>query len=210
MAQWWACPFFKKINDGTENIKNDLVCVFFFFFLSKLKKHLQSNQYQDLFFEIRHIRIKYFYFLFRLNFDFGFFRKPWRNRLCIWPFSWERVDLDSNFWGSLPFKLATAGQVWWPLQLSLDELEIKASKKDSACQSARTARADMADTFRKPVKPLFPTNTDNVDSYLDELRLNISSLTIVSDFFSTSLQTSLVQSYLKWRSEAVTEVDMWI
>ena len=31
-------------------------------FVSTLEKHLQSNQYQDLFFEIRHIRRK---------FDFG-------------------------------------------------------------------------------------------------------------------------------------------
>ena len=34
-------------------------------FFQKIKeKHLQSNQYQDLFFEIRHIRTKYVYFLY--------------------------------------------------------------------------------------------------------------------------------------------------
>ena len=26
------------------------------------------------------------------------------------------LDLDCNFWGSLPYKLTTVGQVWWPLQ----------------------------------------------------------------------------------------------
>ena len=57
-----------KINE--ENIENNLV------FVSTLEKHLQPNQYQDLFFEIRHTRSKYVYFLFRLNFDFGFFIKP--------------------------------------------------------------------------------------------------------------------------------------
>ena len=44
------------------------------YFVSTLEKHLQSNQYQDLFFEIRHIRTKYIYFVFRLNFDFGFYK----------------------------------------------------------------------------------------------------------------------------------------
>ena len=42
-----------------ENIEEN-IC-----FVSTLEKHLQSNQYQDLFFEIHHIR----------NFDFGFFIK---------------------------------------------------------------------------------------------------------------------------------------
>ena len=82
-------------------------------FVSTLLKHLQSNQYPDIFFEIRHIRTKYFCFLFRLNCDFGFFIKPWRNRLCIWTISQEWVDLDFNFWGSLSFKLTTFGEVWW-------------------------------------------------------------------------------------------------
>ena len=40
--------------------------------VSTLEKHLQSNQYQDLFFEIRHMTTKYVYFLFQLNIDFGF------------------------------------------------------------------------------------------------------------------------------------------
>ena len=39
----------QKINE--ENMENNLV-------LSTLKKHLQSNQNQELFFEIRHIRTK--------------------------------------------------------------------------------------------------------------------------------------------------------
>ena len=52
-----------------ENIEDNLVsCI-------DPRKALQSNQYQDLFFEIRHIRTKYNYFLFPLNFDFGFFIK---------------------------------------------------------------------------------------------------------------------------------------
>ena len=38
---------------------------------------------KSIFFEIRHIRTKYVYFLFRLNFDFGFYIKPLRNGLCI-------------------------------------------------------------------------------------------------------------------------------
>ena len=59
----------QKINE--ENIENNLV-----YFVSTLEKHLQSNQYQDLFFEIRHIRTKYLYFLFQLNFDFRFFIEP--------------------------------------------------------------------------------------------------------------------------------------
>ena len=43
--------------------------------LSTLEKHLQSNEYQEQFFEIRHIRTKYGYFLFQLNFDLGFLIK---------------------------------------------------------------------------------------------------------------------------------------
>ena len=78
----------------------------------------QSYQYQYMFFEIRHIKTKYVNFLFRLNFDFDFFIKPWRNRLCIWTVPLKRVDLDCNFWGSPPFKLTTVGEVWWPLQLN--------------------------------------------------------------------------------------------
>ena len=58
----------QKINE--ENIENNLV------FCIALEKHLQSNQYQDLFFDIDHMRTKYVYFLFRLNSDFGFFIKP--------------------------------------------------------------------------------------------------------------------------------------
>ena len=65
-------------------------------FVSPLEKHLQSNQYQDLFFEIRDRGTKYVYFLFRFNFDFGFFIKPWRKRLCTWTISQERADLDCN------------------------------------------------------------------------------------------------------------------
>ena len=66
-------PFFEKIKMieqkiNEENIKNNLV------FVSTLENHLQSNQFQDPFFEIRHIRTKYVYFLFRLNFDFSFFK----------------------------------------------------------------------------------------------------------------------------------------
>ena len=53
-------PFFENINDETddneENIENNIV------FCITLEKHLQSNQYQDLFFEIRHIGFLFFYF----------------------------------------------------------------------------------------------------------------------------------------------------
>ena len=93
-------------------------------FVSTLEKHLQLNQYQDLFLEIRYIRTKYVYFLFRLNFDFGFFIKPWRNSLCIWIISQERVDVDCIISGSLPFKHTTFGEVWWPLQLVFAMIEI--------------------------------------------------------------------------------------
>ena len=55
----------QKINE--ENIKNNRLI---------LEKHLLSNQYQDLFFKIRHIRPRDVYFLFQLKFDFGFFIKP--------------------------------------------------------------------------------------------------------------------------------------
>ena len=72
-------------------------------FVVTLQEHLQSNQYQEPFFEILHIRTKYVYFLFQLNFDFGFFIKPWRNRLFIWTILQEKVDLDCNFWDSLTF-----------------------------------------------------------------------------------------------------------
>ena len=57
-----------------------------------------------------------YYFLFRLEFDFGFFIKPWRNSLCIWTISQEILDLERSFWGCLPFKLTTVGEAWWPLQ----------------------------------------------------------------------------------------------
>ena len=91
-----------------KNISKIILC-----FVSTFEKHLQSNQYQDLFFEIRYIRTKYVYFLFRLNFYVVFFFiKPWRNRLCIWIISEERVDLDCINSGSLPFKLTTIGEVW--------------------------------------------------------------------------------------------------
>ena len=94
-----------------EKISKIILC-----FVSILEKHSQSNHYQELLFEIHHIRTKYVYFLFQFNFNFSFFIKPWRNRLCIWTTSQKRVDLDCNFWGSLPFKLTTIGEVWWLLQ----------------------------------------------------------------------------------------------
>ena len=97
----------QKINE--ENIENNLV-----FCIDPPKAF--AIKYQDLFLEIRHIRPKYVCFLFRLNCDFGFFIKPWPNRLCTWTTSQERVDLDCNFWGCLPFKLTTVGEVWLPLQ----------------------------------------------------------------------------------------------
>ena len=53
-----------------KNISKIILC-----FYRPSKKHLKSNQYQDLFFEMLYIRTNYVYFLFRLNFDFGFFIK---------------------------------------------------------------------------------------------------------------------------------------
>ena len=102
--EWWNRKKMKKIPK------------IIFCFVLTVEKHLQSNQYQDLFFEICYIRTKYAYFLFWLNFDFGFFIKSWWNRLCIWIISQERVDLDCVISGSLPFKLTTVGEVWLPLQ----------------------------------------------------------------------------------------------
>ena len=55
-----------KINK--EKFENNLV------FCIDHRKAFQSNQYLDLFFEIRHVRTKYVYFLFRLNLDFDFFK----------------------------------------------------------------------------------------------------------------------------------------
>ena len=77
--------FFEKINDKKKKKKKNIyISKIILCFVSTLEKHLQSNQFQDLFFfEIRHIKTKYVYFLFRLNFDFGFFIKPWRNRLYL-------------------------------------------------------------------------------------------------------------------------------
>ena len=57
----------QKINEETNTL---MLC-----FVSTLEKHLQSNQYQDLFFEISHMTTKYVNFLFQLNVDFGFFIK---------------------------------------------------------------------------------------------------------------------------------------
>ena len=53
-----------------ENISKIILC-----FVLTLEKHLQSNPYQDLFFEMLHIRAKYVYFVFQFNCDFGFFIK---------------------------------------------------------------------------------------------------------------------------------------
>ena len=102
----------QEINE--ENIENNLV------FCIDARKVFAINQYQDLFVKIRYIRTKYVYFLFRSNFDFGFFIKPWRNRLCIWIISQERVDLACIISVSLPYKLTTVGEVWWPLQWNRD------------------------------------------------------------------------------------------
>ena len=54
----------QKINK--QNIEKNLA------FCIDPRKAFAINQYQDLFFEIHHIRTKYVYFLFRLNLDFGF------------------------------------------------------------------------------------------------------------------------------------------
>ena len=66
-------PFFEKINDRTENIENGLV---FFIEARKAFTMFTIKQIPRSVFEIRHIRIRCVYFLFRLNSDFGFFRKP--------------------------------------------------------------------------------------------------------------------------------------
>ena len=73
--KWWNRKYMKKI-------LKIILCI-----VSTLENHLQSNQYQDLFFEIRHIRTEYVYFLFRLNSDFGFFIKPWRKQTVSERFS---------------------------------------------------------------------------------------------------------------------------
>ena len=73
-------------------------------FVSALEK--QSNQYQDLFIEICYdIRTKYVYFLFRLNFDFGFFIKT-MTKQAVYLNNFER---KSGF--GHPFKLTTVGEV---------------------------------------------------------------------------------------------------
>ena len=91
----------QKINK--ENIEINLV-----FFVSTIEKHLQSNKYQVLIFEIHHMYKNkiclHNIFCFWFNFDFVFFIKPSQNRLCIWTILQERVDFDCNFLGSLPFK----------------------------------------------------------------------------------------------------------
>ena len=57
----------QKINE--ENIENNLV-----FCIDPRKTFaIKKKKYQAMFFEICHIRTKYIYFLFQLNFDFGFF-----------------------------------------------------------------------------------------------------------------------------------------
>ena len=84
-----------------ENIKNNLV------FCIHPRKAFAIKSIPRSVFEIRYIRTKLVYFLFRLNFDFCFFIKPWRNRLSIWIISQERVDLDCITSGSPPFKLTT-------------------------------------------------------------------------------------------------------
>ena len=50
-----------------ENIENNLV------FCIDLQKAFAIKSIPRSVFEIRYIRTKYVYFLFRLNFDFGFF-----------------------------------------------------------------------------------------------------------------------------------------
>ena len=52
-----------------ENIENNLV------FCIDPRKALAINSVPRLFFETWHIRTKYIYFLFQLNFDFGFLIK---------------------------------------------------------------------------------------------------------------------------------------
>ena len=103
MEQWW------KISE--ENIENNLV-----FCIDPRTAFTIKSIPRSVFRNPSH-KNKYVYFLFRVNLDFGFFIKSWRNRLCIWTILQERVDLNCNFWSSLPFKLTTVGEVWWPLQL---------------------------------------------------------------------------------------------
>ena len=58
----------QKINE--ENIENNLVvCI-------DSRKVFEIKSIPKLFFELRHVRTKYVYFLLWLNFDFGFFIKP--------------------------------------------------------------------------------------------------------------------------------------
>ena len=94
----------QKINE--ENIENNLV-----FCIDPRKTIAIKSISKSVFRSPSHKNKIYVYFPFRLNFDFGFFTKRWRNRPCIWTISQERVNLDCNFWGSLPFKLTAVGEV---------------------------------------------------------------------------------------------------
>ena len=62
----------QKISE--ENIENNLC------FVSNLEKHLQSNQYQDLFFEIRHIRTQ---FSLSVKLWFRFLYKTMTKQDCV-------------------------------------------------------------------------------------------------------------------------------
>ena len=73
----------QKINE--VNIENNLV-----FCIDPRKafaiKSIPRSVFRNMSYKIK-IR------LFRLNLEFDFFIKPWRNRLCIWLISQERVDV---------------------------------------------------------------------------------------------------------------------
>ena len=59
----------KKKKKGRKKISKIILC-----FVSTLEKYLQSNQYQDLLFDIRHIKKKNIcLFSILVKFDFGFF-----------------------------------------------------------------------------------------------------------------------------------------
>ena len=78
----------QEINE--ENIDNNLV------FCINPRKAFAIKSIPRSVFEIRHLRTKYVYFLFRLNFDFGSIIKPRRNRLCTEQFREKKQILKGR------------------------------------------------------------------------------------------------------------------
>ena len=98
----------QKINK--ENIKNNLV-----FCIDPRKAFAIKSIPRSVFRNPSH-KNKIRLFSISVKFLFRFLYKTITKQIvCIWTISQDRVDLDCNFWGSLPFKRTTVGEVW-PLQ----------------------------------------------------------------------------------------------